>query len=178
MTTAAGMGAARAAGAWGAASGSSGSSCCPGRCADRGHPGCGALPAAVCMLYAGILLLARYTLLLVRMALPCRHGVYDMVRLISAPPRANCVKSCARPVAQAAALCAHRCAFQLLPIMPKREILQEVEEAAMWSTIRWGEWHPRGLQLPPRLLPEALDAAYKRCGTITADYAKTFYLVG
>lgn len=48
----------------------------------------------------------------------------------------------------------------------------------MWSTIRWGERHPRGLQLPPRLLPEALDAAYKRCGTITADYAKTFYLVG
>ena len=47
----------------------------------------------------------------------------------------------------------------------------------MWSTIRWGERHPRGLQLPPRLLPEALDAAYKRCGTITADYAKTFYLV-
>ena len=54
---------------------------------------------------------------------------------------------------------------------------QEVEEAAMWSTIRWGERHPRGLQLPPRLLPEALDAAYKRCGVITADYAKTFYLV-
>ncbi len=48
----------------------------------------------------------------------------------------------------------------------------------MWSTIRWGERHPRGLQLPPRLLPKALDAAYKRCGTITADYAKTFYLVG
>jgi len=54
---------------------------------------------------------------------------------------------------------------------------QEVEEAAMWSTIQWGQRHPRGLQLPPRLLPEALDSAYKRCGVITADYAKTFYLV-
>lgn len=49
-TTAAEMGAARAAGAWGAASGSSGSSCCPGRCADWGRLGCGALPAAVCVL--------------------------------------------------------------------------------------------------------------------------------
>ena len=25
--------------------------------------------------------------------------------------------------------------------------------------------------------PDALEDAYKRCGTITADYAKTFYLV-
>lgn len=54
---------------------------------------------------------------------------------------------------------------------------QEVEEAAMWKTIRWGDRHPQGLRLPPRLQPEALDAAYKRCGIITADYAKTFYLV-
>ncbi|KAK9825148.1 hypothetical protein WJX81_005245 [Elliptochloris bilobata] len=53
---------------------------------------------------------------------------------------------------------------------------KEVEDAAMWKTIWWGERHPRGLQLPPRLLQEALDAAYKRCGIITADYAKTFYL--
>lgn len=54
---------------------------------------------------------------------------------------------------------------------------QEVEEAAMWKTIRWGDRHPQGLRLPPRLRPEALEAAYKRCGIITADYAKTFYLV-
>ena len=55
--------------------------------------------------------------------------------------------------------------------------LQEVEEHAMRSTIEWGKLHPSGLQLPTRWSPGALEDAYKRCGTITADYAKTFYLV-
>lgn len=48
----------------------------------------------------------------------------------------------------------------------------------MRSTIEWGKLHPNGLNLPMRWSPEALEDAYKRCGTITADYAKTFYLVG
>ena len=56
-------------------------------------------------------------------------------------------------------------------------VLQEVEEHAMRSTIEWGKLHPSGLQLPTRWSPEALEDAYRRCGTITADYAKTFYLV-
>ena len=47
----------------------------------------------------------------------------------------------------------------------------------MRSTIEWGTLHPKGLQLPMRWSPEALEDAYKRCGSITADYAKTFYLV-
>lgn len=47
----------------------------------------------------------------------------------------------------------------------------------MRSTIEWGKLHPNGLRLPTRWSPEALEDAYKRCGTITADYAKTFYLV-
>ena len=47
----------------------------------------------------------------------------------------------------------------------------------MRSTIDWGKLHPNGLNLPMRWSPEALEDAYKRCGTITADYAKTFYLV-
>lgn len=47
----------------------------------------------------------------------------------------------------------------------------------MRSTIEWGKLHPSGLHLPMRWSPEALEDAYKRCGTITADYAKTFYLV-
>ncbi len=47
----------------------------------------------------------------------------------------------------------------------------------MRSTIEWGKLHPKGLQLPMRWSPEALEDAYKRCGSITADYAKTFYLV-
>ena len=55
--------------------------------------------------------------------------------------------------------------------------LQEVEEHAMRSTIEWGKLHPNGLNLPMRWSAEALEDAYKRCGTITADYAKTFYLV-
>lgn len=55
--------------------------------------------------------------------------------------------------------------------------MQEVEESAMRSTIEWGKLHPNGLRLPMQWSPDALEDAYKRCGTITADYAKTFYLV-
>ena len=55
--------------------------------------------------------------------------------------------------------------------------LQEVEEYAMRTTIEWGKLHPSGLKLPMCWSPEALEDAYRRCGTITADYAKTFYLV-
>jgi hypothetical protein len=47
----------------------------------------------------------------------------------------------------------------------------------MWATIEWGKLHPRGLQLHTRWSPDRLEDAYQRCGTITSDYAKTFYLV-
>ncbi len=68
---------------------------------------------------------------------------------------------------------------QASPKQAHRDCLacQEVEEYAMRSTIEWGKLHPHGLQLPTRWSPESLKDAYKRCGTITADYAKTFYLV-
>ena len=36
--------------------------------------------------------------------------------------------------------------------------------------------HPNGLQLPSRFQDGSLDEAYERCGTVTASYAKTFYL--
>lgn len=47
----------------------------------------------------------------------------------------------------------------------------------MWATINWGKLHPRGLQLQTRWSSSSLEQAYQRCGTITSDYAKTFYLV-
>ena len=56
-------------------------------------------------------------------------------------------------------------------------LLQEVEDRAMWATIEWGKLHPKGLQLPSRWAPGGLEQAYLRCGNITSDYAKTFYLV-
>ncbi|CAL8462786.1 g2319 [Coccomyxa elongata] len=53
---------------------------------------------------------------------------------------------------------------------------KEVEDRAMWATIEWGKLHPHGLQLPSRWSERSLEDAYLRCGTITSDYAKTFYL--
>lgn len=47
----------------------------------------------------------------------------------------------------------------------------------MWATIEWGKLHPRGLQLQTRWPSAKLEGAYQRCGSITSDYAKTFYLV-
>ncbi len=55
--------------------------------------------------------------------------------------------------------------------------VQEVEERAMRATIDWGKLHPCGLQLQTRWPADKLEEAYLRCGTITSDYAKTFYLV-
>jgi len=57
------------------------------------------------------------------------------------------------------------------------ESAQEIEEQAMWATIKWGQLHPRGLQLQTKWSSGSLEQAYQRCGTITSDYAKTFYLV-
>ena len=47
----------------------------------------------------------------------------------------------------------------------------------MLATIDWGRRHPAGLQLPTRWSEADLEEAYQRCGAITSDYAKTFYLV-
>jgi hypothetical protein len=47
----------------------------------------------------------------------------------------------------------------------------------MLATIDWGRRHPAGLQLQTQWGATSLEEAYRRCGIITADYAKTFYLV-
>lgn len=52
----------------------------------------------------------------------------------------------------------------------------EVEERALDCCIQMHADHPNGLQLPSRFQDGSLDEAYERCGTVTASYAKTFYL--
>lgn len=54
---------------------------------------------------------------------------------------------------------------------------KQIEEAALRSALEWRDLHPNGLELPNTWPPGALDEAYERCGVITKDYAKTFYLV-
>lgn len=53
---------------------------------------------------------------------------------------------------------------------------REVEERALNCCIQMHADHPNGLQLPSRFQDGSLDEAYERCGTVTASYAKTFYL--
>ncbi|KAK9812451.1 hypothetical protein WJX73_000721 [Symbiochloris irregularis] len=53
---------------------------------------------------------------------------------------------------------------------------KEIEEAALRSAIQWQQEHPNGLELSNHWPPGALEEAYERCGVITKDYAKTFYL--
>ena len=48
----------------------------------------------------------------------------------------------------------------------------------MRSTLAWqSAWKAGGAPPVPPLPSPTLDAAYAKCGEITADYAKTFYLV-
>mmetsp|Transcript_12346 Transcript_12346/g.26669 ORF Transcript_12346/g.26669 Transcript_12346/m.26669 type:complete len:397 (+) Transcript_12346:362-1552(+) len=52
-----------------------------------------------------------------------------------------------------------------------------VEEYAMWKCIESHQRYPKGLPLPKLQWSSAvLDDAYARCGEVTAEYAKTFYL--
>ena len=47
----------------------------------------------------------------------------------------------------------------------------------MRSTLSWQQAWASARPPPPALSAATLDAAYAQCGEITADYAKTFYLV-
>lgn len=59
---------------------------------------------------------------------------------------------------------------------PRKLRGREVEERALDCCIQMHEQHPNGLQLPSRFQNGSLDEAFERCGTVTASYAKTFYL--
>jgi phytoene synthase len=52
----------------------------------------------------------------------------------------------------------------------------EIEEAAMRTQIALQEAYPSGRPIPHRWSGALLDAAYARCGEVTSEYAKTFYL--
>nr|QBX92787.1 phytoene synthase [Tetraselmis suecica] len=54
---------------------------------------------------------------------------------------------------------------------------KEIEERAMRLQIETHLAYPNGRpELAPKIDPEVLEQAYQRCGAVTADYAKTFYL--
>lgn len=54
---------------------------------------------------------------------------------------------------------------------------KDVEEAAMWRCIELHRRLPEGVPLPAsRWTPKAMEEAYARCGEVTSEYAKTFYL--
>jgi hypothetical protein len=54
---------------------------------------------------------------------------------------------------------------------------KETEERATRAAIATHLRYPNGLPLEGMYNRDALEEAYARCGLITADYAKTFYLV-
>ncbi|KAK9813000.1 hypothetical protein WJX72_007097 [[Myrmecia] bisecta] len=51
-----------------------------------------------------------------------------------------------------------------------------VEERATRMCIELAAHYPNGLQLPNKWTGGVLDDAYERCGIVTSEYAKTFYL--
>lgn len=53
---------------------------------------------------------------------------------------------------------------------------REIEEAAMRKQIAVHEQHPSGLRVPLKWGPGDLVAAFDKCGLVTSEYAKTFYL--
>jgi phytoene synthase len=57
---------------------------------------------------------------------------------------------------------------------------REVEAAAMQACIAVHRAHPDGLNIwnaeRPRWSTGVLDAAYERCGDVTSEFAKTFYM--
>lgn len=52
----------------------------------------------------------------------------------------------------------------------------EIEAAATRSQISLHLSHPNGLQIPHQWSGSLLEEAYARCGEVTSEYAKTFYL--
>ena len=72
----------------------------------------------------------------------------------------------------------HSCVCHLLPLLPKRDSLQEVEEAAMWRTTdQVGERHDRGRSRRPGCCRRPWMRRISAAEQLHADYAKTFYLV-
>ena len=63
------------------------------------------------------------------------------------------------------------------PTLPSTDRGREAEARATQRTIEWQAAWPKGAPRPPALPAAALEDAYTSCGAITADYAKTFYLV-
>jgi 15-cis-phytoene synthase len=54
---------------------------------------------------------------------------------------------------------------------------REVEEAAMRKCIKLHQRHPNGILLPNQTWNGGvLEQSYARCGEVTSEYAKTFYL--
>jgi hypothetical protein len=54
---------------------------------------------------------------------------------------------------------------------------REIEEAAMQRCIELQLRHPNGVPMPRRAWGGSLlEEAYERCGEVTSEYAKTFYL--
>jgi phytoene synthase len=58
---------------------------------------------------------------------------------------------------------------------------RQVEESAMWRCIETQQRYPNGVQLAnarglDRWRGPLLEEAYQRCGEVTSEYAKTFYL--
>eukprot|EP00877_Chromochloris_zofingiensis_P001479 jgi/Chrzof1/11331/Cz05g32220.t1_PSY[v5.2] len=63
--------------------------------------------------------------------------------------------------------------------LPPSQLLKgrEVEESAMWRCIELQQKWPVGVTLPgPKWADGILNEAYERCGAVTSEYAKTFYL--
>ncbi|CAG9460013.1 unnamed protein product [Pedinophyceae sp. YPF-701] len=64
-------------------------------------------------------------------------------------------------------------------IPPRSETVltgKAVEDYAMRKQIEVHEKYPRGLPIEFSCAPQVLEASYARCGEVTAEYAKTFYL--
>lgn len=59
---------------------------------------------------------------------------------------------------------------------PRRLTGRQIEEAAMRSQIDLQEAFPSGRPISHRWTGNLLDSAYERCGEVTSEYAKTFYL--
>lgn len=58
----------------------------------------------------------------------------------------------------------------------KRKTGHEIEEYAMRAQIALQEAYPQGRSIKHKWSGELLNEAYERCGEVTSEYAKTFYL--
>lgn len=87
----------------------------------------------------------------------------------SSPPAASpAAPSSAAPAAAASALSSQ------LSRAPRKG--RDIEEDAMRKQILLTEAYPGGRSIPHRWTGALLESAYQRCGEVTSEYAKTFYL--